>query len=54
MAVHAIEWQISQRLERVDKTNWDQIMDHFLSKGIYLSMISYLFHEVYIHGMFWP
>jgi len=30
MAVHTIEWQISQCLEGVDMMNWDQVVDHFL------------------------
>jgi len=48
MAVHAIEWQIIQHLVRQDR---DQVMDHFL-KGLH-DFRAY-FHEVYIHGMFWP
>jgi len=33
MAVHTIEWQISQYLEWPDKTNWDQVYGPF-SKGM--------------------
>jgi len=48
MAVHTTEWWISQRLVRPDR---DQGMDHFLRD---LHDFRAYFHEVYIHGMFWP
>jgi len=45
MAVHAIEWQISQHLEGVDMMN---CIDHFLKVCNCLRD----FHEVYINGVF--
>jgi len=51
MAVHTIEWQISQCLLGPDITNWDQVMDHFL-KGLH-DFCAYS-HEVYFHDTFWP
>jgi len=33
IAVLAIEWQISQYFKQPDRTNWEQVMDHF-SKGM--------------------
>jgi len=48
MAVLAIEWQIRQRLEQLDTTNWDQVMDKS-----YRDFCAY-FCEVYIHSVFWP
>jgi len=50
MAVHAIEWQISQHLEQPDRTNWDQVIGHFLKC---LRDFRACFLEVYIQGMFW-
>jgi len=37
MAVHAIEWQISLHLLGPDRTNWEQVMDHFVKvrKGLH-------------------
>jgi len=51
MAVHAIEWQISQHLLGPDKTDWDQVMEHFLKVYMIFMLI---FMTFYFHGMFWP
>jgi len=54
MAVNTIEWQISQHLKQPDRTNWDQVMDHFLKYTKGLHDFHAYFHEVYIHSVFWP
>jgi len=50
MAVHAIEWRISQCLEIVDKTNWDRVYGPRYVNGL-CDFCAY-FHVVYIHGLF--
>jgi len=49
MAVHTIEWRISEHLLGVDRMNWDQVMDCFLHDDFRT-----YFHEVYFHVMLWP
>jgi len=48
MAVHAIEWQISQCLLQL---NWDQFMERYI-KGL-RDLHEYL-HEIYFHSVVWP
>jgi len=52
MAVHNIKWQINQSLVRLDRMNWDQVMDHFLKYVKSLCDFCAYFHEVYTQGMF--
>jgi len=49
MAVHAIEWGISQCFAQPDRTYWDTIFKKY-AKGL-CDFCTY-FREVYIHGVF--
>jgi len=51
MPVHTIEWWIGQYLLGLDRSKWDQVVDHFL-KG--LRDFHAYFHEVYFHSVFGP
>jgi len=50
MALCTIDWQISQHLFGVDRTNWNQVMDHFLKVVYAKDLCDFC---AYFHGVFW-
>jgi len=54
MAVLAIEWLITQRVNELDTMTWDHVMDHFLKACKHLHDFCACFCKVYIHAVLLP